>query len=289
MHFKKRTREIEHVILKIRDGDLKARMNIVSKDEFGLAMNNFNEMADQVEYLVNRLRSTESTRRELLNELAHDIKTPIASLKNFLEILRESKQGLTESDISKIFSLSLNEIDFVNELLDDLLLIGRIEEPDYIKHNEKINVVEILENVISQTKNNYSEIEISLNTSGRNIFLEADMMLVKRYVRNILENALSFAAKNISIEVGQDNFNIFIKIHDDGPGFSDEHISNFGNKKFSRVEGFDSKNQRISTGLGAVIAKKVVETYKGKLIVSNIVNEKGDTLGGSVEAKFPII
>lgn len=270
-HFKGRTKEIEKVILEIKDGKLNARMKIDSDDEFGLAMKSFNIMAEEVEYLVNRLRQTETSRRDLLNELAHDVRTPVASLKNFIDILSDNKEDLTQEDKDKILSLSSYEIKYIGKLFNDLLFLGKIEEPDYQKKDKGIYLEDLIGNISENLSQIYPAISFNININPQsNTEIFFDYTLAERLFRNILENAFSFACKEVNVNIYNANSKVVIEICDDGPGISDKMIEDYGIRKLSRKDIINTSKDRPSVGLGSVIIKRIITSYSGELDIKRV-------------------
>ena len=85
------------------------------------------------------MQSTEGTRRELLQELGHDLKTPLTSLSTSLETLEAHEDQITKKDRGELLSLMRGELAYFIQLLDDLFFISEIDEPDYRSKLESIS------------------------------------------------------------------------------------------------------------------------------------------------------
>ena len=288
-HFKKRTKEIEVVLNNIRHGDLQSRMPVETTDEFGLAMKNFNVMADEIEQLVGKLRGAESTRRVLLGELAHDIRTPLASVKNFIEIIQTKEDKLSVEKKAEILATCQVEIEYMSRLVDDLLFLGKIEEPSYRQNDVEIDLEDIIATTAHNLKRIYPQIQFKYNApSDQYLKVQMDEILTSRLFRNVLDNAFSFAKKEVSVNVVKElDGKIHISIVDDGNGFHPASLESFGEKKFSRQDRSRQDMKRISIGLGSVIMKRIVELYDGKFSAQNIESTDHKILGGQVNMILP--
>lgn len=290
LHFKGRTHEIEKVLQQIKEGDLKARMPVTeNSDEFGFSMGKFNLMADEIEALINRLRNTEATRRVLLSELAHDIRTPLASVLNLIEILTGEKGDELDKEKKKeILNMSHKEIKYISQLVEDLLFLGRIEEPSYQKKDKSIDLLGPLNEAILSLKKRYPAITEEIISDGINNNYVMDPLLAHRLFRNVLENAYSFAEGKVLIKLIHHNEALEIQVYDDGPGIGNSRLKDFGNKKFSRQE-IHSKSgeKRISIGLGSVIMNSIVKSYHGELSIQNNQNESLGPKGALVKIILP--
>ncbi len=277
-----RAKHLDYVINEIHSGNLKARLEIGKMDDVGLMMSRFNLMADEIEILVNSLRKAETTRKELLRELAHDLRTPIASLKNILEMSLEKKHLLSEEQKEELLRISINEIEYFSSLVDDLLFLGQIQEPGYRIEIRPIILADIVQEEINQVKTRYPLIEINFTSNINQESLNADEKLMRRLFRNLLENSFSFAEKKIDLTVNYQQGHLVIKIVDDGAGFTDEALQGFGKKKAKRV--IVESGSRISIGLGSVIMKSIVESCHGSIRPQNIYNNRKEIVGAQVDA-----
>jgi len=279
------------VISELQKGNLKARFPITKMDEVGRAMLRFNKMADEIERLVERLKATENSRMHILQELAHDLRTPVASLKNMLDTLSNKNETMPQNLRVELMSLSFKEVDYFENLVEDLLFLALTTEPRYKQEAKSVNLGVLIESEIES-------VEKMGRASGKNISIERDISigeievkgdphLLHRLFRNALDNAAYYAAKTVTIRVKKNTTEIECVIEDDGPGFSGEALSQFGKRKFSRK--FTSQNQkRASIGLGSVIMSAIVSLHRGEIFVQNFLDAQGKILGGQIRILLPI-
>ncbi len=279
--------EADRVIGDIRKGNLKARFDVKRKDEFGHAMSRFNIMADEVEGLVNHLRDSEEAKSKLLQELAHDLRTPVASLKSLLETLKFKSQKLDESVKEEFVDLSLKEVDYFGKLVEDLLFLAQMEDPGYGAKTGQLDIVELIESEardsLKRSEVHSSDVKLQFTASPEEIYFSGDAHVLRRLFRNAFENGFSFAQSQVSVEVLQQDEKLCVKIWDDGPGFPDQVLEEFGAKRISRKLDA-SQGGRISVGLGGLVMSKICGAYRGKLNVSN-----GDKpVGAIVSIELPL-
>ena len=257
----------DSIIQRLRQGDLKARFPITKADEIGQAMTKFNEMADEIEHLVSQLRNTETVRVRLLQQLAHDLRTPVASLKNMLETMTEKYDSLSEEIKQEFLTLSLSEVNYFSRLIEDLLFLAQVSEPKYKTTVEKVNITRLLGTVAQLNQIH----QLAINLPQEEIYVLGDSHLITRLFKNALNNALSFAKSQINIYYQTEPSHELIKIiiEDDGPGLSNEALLEFGQRKVSRSFSQQTKG-RISIGLGAIIMKTIADLHQGSLAIENI-------------------
>jgi K+-sensing histidine kinase KdpD len=282
---------VDNVIADLQRGNLKARFPIARMDEFGLAMSRFNQMADEIERLVERLRSVEKSRMSLLQDLAHDLRTPVASLKNLLVII-EKKNALSDQEIrSELLSLSRREVDYFERLVEDLLVLAQVSEPSYQTDQEPVSLIDLIEeeseSIFARSEPDQKKVEIKNDMDPEQAKVMGDFHLLRRLFRNAMENAHSFAASTVNIRVSEtSSHEIKVMIRDDGPGLSDAALKGFGERRVSRaIE--KSKGNRLSVGLGSVIMKTVAELHRGKVSAQNQFDNSGKSVGAEILIVLP--
>ncbi|MBL7544118.1 MAG: HAMP domain-containing histidine kinase [Bdellovibrionaceae bacterium] len=288
---KKGVMKADQVISEIRGGNLKSRFNVTRTDEFGQAMLRFNTMADEIEKLVHGLKTSEQARTKVLQELAHDLRTPLASLKNLVETLQTRIEKLDTNTRDELLTLSLKEIDYFERLVEDLLFLAQLKEPEYADHKSTFDLPEVVLDVVDDCLYRNSQKGKSLklveNLSGHHLPFAGDDHPIRRLIRNAVENACSFAQSQVSVNLKNiDNHTLRITIADDGPGFKNEDLHQFGQRSISRKLNTDP-NGRVSLGLGSVVIKTICDVYHGSLKVRNLTDPNGTVLGAELQIELP--
>jgi signal transduction histidine kinase len=258
---RKKSSQAEEVIARLKAGDLKARFKVGDTDEVNQLMMRFNDMADQIENLVSNLRNTEKARMIMLQELAHDLRTPVASLKQFQEILLFKGHLLDEEKKKQTQLLAMKEIHYFERLVEDLLFLSGVNDPKYSASFRAVDLNDLISEEIEAFEN--EKIAITKISTGAEI-VQGDAHLLKRLLKNALSNALKHATSKIEVVLSENENDIVIEVKDDGPGMKESDLAIFGEKKFSR-----QVDSNISIGLGSVIMKKIISLHDGSLNVQN--------------------
>ncbi|MBK8202676.1 MAG: HAMP domain-containing histidine kinase [Bdellovibrionales bacterium] len=282
----------DEVITELQNGNLKARFPIHRKDEFGQAMIRFNFMASEIEKLVINVRDVEQARKKLLQELAHDLRTPMASLKSMVETLHLKNHKLEAQVQEELLSLSLKEIDYLGRLVEDLLFLAQVQEPNYQRDQQSFNLAEILLEEIEdcQLRSIHQGQKITIKSDREQvpIFFAGDPYLIRRLFRNALENSFSFAKKEIRITFKTHLENrVYLSIEDDGPGLSEEGLASFGYRRMTRKLDL-LPNGRVSVGLGSVVMRAICEAYRGTIGIANRYDSDKRVVGAKVEIVLPL-
>jgi signal transduction histidine kinase len=263
----------DSVLAELQSGNLKARFPLGKMDEIGQAMSRFNRMADEIERLVEQVKGAEKTRMRLLQELAHDLRTPVASLRSLLETLH-SKTGMEVKLREELLSLALKETDYFERLIEDLLILAQVSEPRYHAGSELVSIGELLEDEAESVSARYEiglKKQIPSLPDSKRIQVQGDVHLLRRMIRNGLDNAFSFAKSEVSVSLrSEEAGKATIEIVDDGSGFSEEALLAYGERRVSRVLGGGDNGGRLSVGLGSVILKTVAVIHGGAVRVKNV-------------------
>ncbi len=277
-----RAKLVDQIISEMHSGNLKARFPIAKLDEVGQLMLKFNKMADEIEKLVERTKSSEAARMRLLQQLAHDLRTPVASLKTMSETIHTKADVLTPAHRAELTSLSLKEIEYFERLVEDLLFLAQVTDPRYDADRKSVILNQLIdEELEALTLRHHSSLKkifVHFDSNSPQIETLGDPHLLKRLFRNALENAFSFAKSRIDVSIQSNIDGLVIHIVDDGPGLSDDEIAAFGEKRASRSLNRENKG-RLSVGLGSVIMKAIAHAHNGSLSIRNRLSE--DRISGA--------
>jgi signal transduction histidine kinase len=215
------------------------------------------------------INSTISMMR-MLSNISHDLKTPLTTLKGYVEMLRIRLNN--DNMVIKV-DLRINEIlDLINKFFD----LVKLESGDKVLSIIKVNACEIcrknmfeLYDILS-TKNFHVEI----NIPEKPIYVMADEEALNRVLKNILDNAIKYGiyGKYISISVNDCENIVCIGIEDHGKGILEKDKENVFERMYT-LEDSRSKDYEGS-GLGLAISKELVEHMNGKIELTSIPNEK---------------
>jgi signal transduction histidine kinase len=271
LYLRKKSKQAEKIISRLKSGDLKARFDLSKADEASQLMINFNQMADAIEGLVENLRKTELARKTLLQELAHDLRTPVASLKNLQEILIEKGDLLSADKKRHVQEMAINEVVYFERLVEDLLFLSGVNDPKYDQHFAKVNFSFLIKQEIEIIETDHLSV---LFQGQEDIEIMGNEHLLRRLLKNVFSNASRFSQKLIEVHLKIENSQVILTVIDDGPGMDEQMLGVFGEKKFSRQ--IDPANKDyISIGLGSVIMKKIMDLHEGVMRVENRENPRG--------------
>jgi signal transduction histidine kinase len=197
--------------------------------------------------------------------ITHELKTPIAVVNLNLETLQKRK--LDEEKQQHIIQSTLQEADRLNDLTTNILVTSQLES-NYIPDKEQINLSELCNKCANDFINRYPNRLIKKDIE-ENISINGEKLLLQLLVNNLLDNALKYSAKEkmISTELNKQHNKIYLKIIDEGYGISNDEKKKVFDKFYR--SGNETTRRTKGTGLGLYLCKRIAESLKAKIKVSN--------------------
>lgn len=237
-------------------GDYSTRVTTKSRDEVGQLAAAFNRMSTELQHL-------ESSRRDLVANVSHELKTPIAAIRAHLENLLD---GVEEPDPATL-QVMLVQSERLGRLVEQLLDLSRLESGEVPLKRAEVPVAGLVSQVVS-------EIEVARPGAGIHIEkripedippIDADPERVHQVLFNLVENAVRFTPEGgeVTIAAERHNGSVHISVSDTGVGIGQEHLPRLF-ERFYRVDPARSREDG-GTGIGLAIARSVVEAHGGHI------------------------
>ncbi|RPH96164.1 HAMP domain-containing protein [candidate division KSB1 bacterium] len=224
---------------------------------------------------MTQLRQLEGLRREFVANVSHELKTPVTTIKGFIETLREGAINDAEHAPEFLERIAQNA-DRLNSLLDDLLSLSRIEQETDRAEIALLpeSVPDIVKSAIEAISAKAKEKRILIRfNADEEIRAMANPSLLEQAVLNLLDNAVKYseAGKLVEIRVERDGKNAAVRVKDYGCGIAAEHLPRLF-ERFYRVDKARSRKQG-GTGLGLAIVKHIAKAHDGEVAVESRINE----------------
>jgi two-component system phosphate regulon sensor histidine kinase PhoR len=220
------------------------------------------------------VKKSQDLRSDFVANVSHELKTPLSSIKGFLEtILTSAKDDpQAQKKFTKIMQFQANKM---QALINDLLLLSRIEQQEHIRPKNKISINEILDENISSYVETLKEkkINIKLINRKKDLFVKGDQEKLTVLFKNILDNAIKYSLPNteILIQISRSNGKIITSIKDQGIGIPRNEILRI-TERFYRSE--NAKKLKIEgTGIGLSIVKHIINQHQGDLKILSQVGK----------------
>jgi two-component system sensor histidine kinase CpxA len=251
-------RNLQQTVERFGGGDLGVRAATKRRDEFGKLARAFNEMADRIETLL-------TAERRLLQDVSHELRSPLARLRFAVELAR------TSPDPDRAMDRIQKEVDRLATLVSELLQVTRAEGDPESRNVEELSLSGLLRDVVddNRVEAEAHACHIALTKSDE-VLVRGDRELLRRAIENVLRNAIRYAPPASTVDLALDNKNgaAVIQVRDRGPGVPEEALSSLF-KPFFRVEADRNRNSGGGVGLGLSIAERAVAMHKGGIRARN--------------------
>lgn len=222
---------------------------------------------------ITKVRKLEKMRTEFVSNVTHELKTPITSIRGFIETLKNGT--INNKDISLRFLDIIDiEAERLHALINDILLLSEIENKQLDTDVEKIELNSIIDGVFEIMQNIASEKNITfINETNEEIFISGNRNRMKQMILNLVDNAVKYNVPNGSVTIDAQNVGgkVIICVKDTGIGIPSQHIPRIF-ERFYRVDKGRSRDMG-GTGLGLSIVKHIVNLYNGVINVNSEVGK----------------
>ena len=259
-------------------GQLDSRIRVEGPDDVIRLAEALNAMAAQLDDRIHRLRKLESMRRDFVANVSHELKTPITSIKGFVETLLSGAMDKPE-DSKRFLEIVAGQADRLNAIIDDLLSLSQLEQ-DAEKADiifEASELKPVLEMAIQACAPKASEktVRVELNCL-ENVIVRINPQLLEQAVINLVDNAIKYSlpSTKVCVDVSTGETGITVAVIDEGRGIEKEHFPRLF-ERFYRVDR-DRSREMGGTGLGLAIVKHIAQVHGGSVSVDSSVG-KGST------------
>jgi len=257
-------KKIIKTVHQITAENLKLRVDLPdTKDEI-------KKLADTFDDMLEKLDKSFSSQQQFIHDISHELRTPLTILKGELEVTL--KKVRSQKEYESILHSSLEELNKINRIIENLLMLARFENKEAILEIKSLDLNQLIQNILVDIKILSEQKGIQINFSSQeSIILKADENQLRRAILNILDNAIKYTAENgkIFVKIEKDNNAAKIKISDTGIGIAKENLP-FIFDRFYRV---DKSRNTNGFGLGLSIAKSIIEAHRGKIEVESQPNQ----------------
>jgi len=247
---------------------------IYDGDEIEQLNQAFSDMSTRIENQLEQIKNTDQTRRDLITNVSHDLRTPLASMQGYLDTLLIKQNDMDEQTTKEYLSIARKHCSRLGILINDLFELSKLDSNAIKPELEAFSMAELIQDVSMEFTHQAKEKNIDLNLEllEGNTNVSADIGLMQRVLENLIGNALKHTPQDgkvlIKLENKNKGFNVIIR--DNGRGISEHELPNIFNRLY-RAEN-TSSDSSASSGLGLAIVKKILEIHHTKIRVKSQLN-----------------
>ncbi|WP_321833032.1 sensor histidine kinase [Clostridium butyricum] len=267
---RKLTKPISEIITNI-DILSKGNYNSYTKEKgiYKAVFENINDLSSTLRENENQRKELESMREEWLANITHDIKTPLASIQGYAEIISDKDYEFTRDEMQEYTEIIYSKSKYIRELVDELNLSTRLKNNALSLNKQNTNLVALLRNVVIDILNDsrYENRNIEFNSNIDVIEKEVDVMLLKRALTNLIFNAVVHNNESVEVKVEIkkiDKINISIK--DNGNGINTKDLKHIFDRYY---RGTNTGEAHKGSGLGMAISKEIINNHGGEIQINS--------------------
>ncbi|MCM1272012.1 MAG: cell wall metabolism sensor histidine kinase WalK [Clostridium sp.] len=258
-------KKINSVAEEYSTGNFETKMDITSDDEIG-------QLATTLEYMASELSKLDEYRREFISNISHDFRSPLTSIKGYIEAIQDGTIPPEKQD--KYLSIVLNETLRLTKLTSSLLELNNYDSYGLWLITKDFDIIDLVKNAINTFEGKCQEKNISLilNNHCEITTVNADKTKIQQVIYNLLDNAIKFTSegKSIYITLEEKREKIFVSVKDEGCGIPSDSL----NKVWVRFYKADASRGRDKqgTGLGLAITREIIKAHNENI---NVVSTEG--------------
>lgn len=267
----------------LRAGNYEVRIPVEGADEVALLQANFNAMAAELEQAVRQVQAERDTvakllqaRRELVASVSHELRTPVATLRSYLESTRLHWDGAPPPTLRQDLEVMEHETIHLQALIADLFTLARAEVARLELHLEPTDLAGLAQRIVETAAPlawRGNRVQVVADTSGALPAALVDASRMQQVVQNLLHNGVRHTPPGgiVAVEVEADDTGLILRVRDTGEGIAAQELPRIW-ERFYRTE--RSRDQALSgTGLGLALVKELTEAMGGSVAVESVPGE----------------
>ena len=269
----KNLREINYAAKRFQQGDLQYRISEKDKTDLTGLAQTYNEMADTIVSDMDKIKSLEKLRTELIANISHDLRTPLAIIQGYVETLQIKDDSLSDAERLDYLKKINSSSERLSKLIAQLFEYSKLEANQIQPNKEPFLISELANDVhrsyqvLAKKKN----ISLKLEMEEKTPLVFADISLVERAIQNLMDNALKFTPENgeVVVKIVPSQKDVEITIKDSGPGIAKENQQ----LVFERYRQTKTGKEKEGAGLGLAIVRKIMDLHNASIRVFSQPNE----------------
>lgn len=240
-------------------------------DEIDRLRQVFREMSFRITSQVSEIRRADSLRREMLGSISHDLRTPLSSLRGYIETVLMKEGKITEKERKLNLETALKHTDRLGNLVSELFELAKLEAREATISPEPFHLGELVQDMALEFKLLADQRGVALTTDFPEELppVYADIALIERAIQNLVDNGIRYTRREgtVTTTLSPSNSEIRVTVEDDGPGIKPEDLP-YVFDRFYRAKRDEGKDPERA-GLGLAITRRIVELHGSTISVSS--------------------
>ena len=243
-------------------------------DEIGELHQVISDMSGRIEQQFAEIKAVDHTRRELIANVSHDLRTPLSSMQGYLETAVFKIDSLTREELRRYLNIAHKHSRRLNQRIGNLFELAKLESPGMQPKWEVFPLRELMHDLVQdqQLQAQQRGVNLSVRDDSESLMARADIALVHRVLENLVVNALKNTPSggHVSLAAFAQGTQIRVEVTDDGKGIAEAALPHI----FDRFYSEDTSSKSSGHGLGLAIVKKIMELHQSTVSVNSGPNNE---------------
>jgi signal transduction histidine kinase len=240
-------------------------------DEIDKLARSFAVMSEQIRGQLGQLKENDRLRRELVTNISHDLRTPLAAMQGYLETLMIKGESLSQEERARYLKIARRHAVRLGTLIDDLFELSKLESASVTPSLEAFSVPELVQDTAQefQLEAERKGIRLSIALEAEAAFTFGDIGLIQRVLENLVRNAIRFTPKGgeITLSIAERPQSVTVAVSDTGPGIPEKDLPRIFDRFYRSDQGEEARSD--SSGLGLAIVKRILDLHKSRITVTS--------------------
>lgn len=271
---RRRLSELQQAARAIGAGESGVRAPEAGGDEVAQLAHSFNEMAARLEQRTQALERSDRTRRQLLADVSHELSTPLAAIRGYVETLSMAEVPLTEATRQRYLQIVTDETERLEHIVGDLLDLARLEGGGGSWKEEDVSIAQLFERVRNRHEPRLRDRNVTLVTerdpSADSV--AGDSNRLEQALQNLVANAIRHTPSGgrVTVRAVRAERGVVLSVEDTGPGIAPDHLPRIFDRFYKVDESRSASDASSGSGLGLSIVRAIVTRHGGTVTASNL-------------------
>ena len=256
-----------------------------SGDEIDALTTAFVDMSAQIRAQIEQLTENDRLRRELVSNISHDLRTPLAAMQGYVETLLINSNSMSAAERERYLRIAQKHAVRLGVLIGDLFELSKLDAASVTPCVESFSLAELVQDIAhefqleSDRKNIDLHVEVGRSASNT----MGDIGLIQRVLENLMRNAIQFTPTGgtVTISITESPGSVAVAVSDSGPGIGADEVPRIFDRFYRARDGEEARSD--SSGLGLAIVKRILDLHNSRIVVTSKLN-----VGTRFEFELPL-
>ena len=239
------------------------------RDEIDELANAFTEMSAQIHEQIEQLTENDRLRRELVSNISHDLRTPLAAMQGYIETLIIKSPAMPPEDLDRYLRIAQKHSVRLGSLIGDLFELSKLDSGSVTPSIENFSLPELVQDTAQgfALESERKAISLQVEVGETAAITRGDIGLIQRVLENLVRNAIQFTPQGgeVTISVTERPNAVAVAVSDNGPGITAEDVTRIFDRFYRARDGEEARSD--SSGLGLAIVKRILDLHESRIEV----------------------